>query len=88
MTIPIAIFIGIYMQFLRPGKIKEGTIIGVILTLLAVVAGPAVQASPVLAPLFTISHNGICIALSSTVSSQLPFRYGCSWLRVITSRRT
>ena len=63
MTIPIAIFIGIYMQFLRPGKIKEGTIIGVILTLLAVVAGPAVQASPVLAPLFTISHNGICIAL-------------------------
>ena len=43
MTIPIAIFIGLYMQFLRPGKIKEGTIIGVILTLLAVVAGPAVQ---------------------------------------------
>ena len=27
------------------------------------VDGPAVQASPVLAPLFTISHNGICIAL-------------------------
>jgi carbon starvation protein len=25
MTIPIAIFIGIYMQFLRPGRIKEGT---------------------------------------------------------------
>ena len=63
MTIPIAIFIGLYMQFLRPGKIKEGTIIGVVLTLLAVVAGPAVQASPTLAPLFTISHNGICIAL-------------------------
>ena len=32
-------------------------------TLLAVVLGPAVQASPTLAPLFTISHNGICIAL-------------------------
>lgn len=63
MTIPIAIFIGIYMQFLRPGKIKEGTIIGVVLTLLAVVAGPAVQASPTLAPMFTISATGISIAL-------------------------
>ena len=63
MTIPIAIFIGIYMQFLRPGRIKEGTIIGVALTLLAVVLGPAVQASPTLAPLFTISAKGISIAL-------------------------
>ena len=62
MTIPIAIFIGLYMQFLRPGHIKEGTIIGV-LTLLAVVLGPAVQASPTLAPLFTISAKGISIAL-------------------------
>ena len=63
MTIPIAIFVCIYMQFLRPGKIKEGTIIGVVLTLLAVVAGPAVQASPTLAPLFTINATGISIAL-------------------------
>ena len=63
MTIPIAIFVGIYMQFLRPGKIKEGTIIGVVLTLLAVVAGPAVQASPTLAPLFTINATGISVAL-------------------------
>ena len=63
MTIPIALFIGIYMQFLRPGKIKEGTVIGVVLTLLAVVAGPAVQASPTLAPIFTISRHGIDIAL-------------------------
>lgn len=63
MTIPIALFIGIYMQFLRPGKIKEGTIIGVVLTLLAVIVGPAVQASPTLAPIFTISRHGIDIAL-------------------------
>ena len=62
-TIPIAIFIGIYMQFLRPGKIKEGTIIGVVLTLLAVVVGPVVAASPTLAPIFTISSRGILYAL-------------------------
>ena len=46
MTIPIAVFIGIYMHYLRPGKIREGTVIGVVLTLLAVVLGPSVAASP------------------------------------------
>lgn len=63
MTIPIAIFVGVYMQFLRPGHIKEGTVIGVALTLLAVILGPSVSASPTLAPLFTINAKGISIAL-------------------------
>ena len=63
MTIPIAVFIGIYMHYLRPGKIREGTIIGVVLTLLAVVLGPSVAASPTLAPLFTISAHGIGVSL-------------------------
>lgn len=63
MTIPIAVFIGIYMQYLRPGKIREGTVIGVVLTLLAVVLGPSVAASPTLAPLFTISAHGIGVSL-------------------------
>jgi len=62
-TIPIALFVGIYMQFLRPGKIKEGTVIGVVLTLLAVFVGPMVADSPTLAPLFTISPTGIGVAL-------------------------
>lgn len=63
MTIPIAVFIGIYMHYLRPGKIREGTVIGVVLTLLAVVLGPSVAASPTLAPLFTISAHGIGVSL-------------------------
>ena len=44
-TIPIAIFIGIYMKFIRPDRILEGTVIGVLLVLLGVVLGPMVQAS-------------------------------------------
>lgn len=44
-TIPVAIFIGIYMKYLRPGKILEGTILGVLLVLLGVVLGPVVQNS-------------------------------------------
>ena len=42
-TIPVAIFVGIYMKFLRPGKIVEATIIGMSLILLGVAAGPYVR---------------------------------------------
>ena len=44
-TIPIAIFIGIYLQWLRPGKIQEATIIGVALIFAAIIYGPNVAAS-------------------------------------------
>lgn len=42
-TIPIAIFVGIYLRYIRPGKIGEATIIGMVLILLAVIFGPQVQ---------------------------------------------
>jgi len=42
-TIPVAFFVGIYMKFIRPGKIVEGTIIGVSLIILGVAAGPCVR---------------------------------------------
>ena len=38
MTIPIAIFMGVYLRFLRPGRVSEVSVIGVALLLLAVVA--------------------------------------------------
>ncbi|MFC2367415.1 MAG: carbon starvation protein A, partial [Veillonella parvula] len=44
-TIPIAIFIGIYLKWLRPGKIQEATIIGVALIFAAIIYGPNVAAS-------------------------------------------
>ncbi len=44
-TIPIAIFIGLYLRYLRPGKIQEATVIGVTLVLLSVVVGPWVEHS-------------------------------------------
>ena len=44
-TIPIAIFIGLYMRYIRPNKIGEASLIGVTLVLLGVILGPAVQAS-------------------------------------------
>lgn len=39
MTIPIAIFMGIYMRFLRPGKIGEASIIGFVLLIAALWGG-------------------------------------------------
>src|SRR5512143_456594 len=38
-TIPIAIMIGLFMRHLRPGRVLEGTAIGVVLLLLAVFGG-------------------------------------------------
>ncbi|MBM7458332.1 carbon starvation CstA family protein [Rhodococcus coprophilus] len=39
MTIPIALFMGVYLRFLRPGKVAEVSLIGVALLLLAIIAG-------------------------------------------------
>ena len=39
MTIPIAVFMGVYLRFLRPGRVSEVSLIGVVLLLLAVVSG-------------------------------------------------
>src|SRR3569833_1289450 len=38
-TIPIAILIGLYMRHIRPGRVLEGTLIGIALQLLAVAGG-------------------------------------------------
>lgn len=62
MTIPIAIFIGIYMRYIRPGKLGEASVIGVALILLAVVLGPFIKNSA-LAPLFDYSDTILKLAL-------------------------
>ncbi|WP_016931745.1 carbon starvation CstA family protein [Rhodococcus sp. R1101] len=39
MTIPIALFMGVYLRYLRPGKVAEVSLIGVVLLLVAIIAG-------------------------------------------------
>ncbi|AKE40908.1 carbon starvation protein, predicted membrane protein [Corynebacterium kutscheri] len=39
MTIPIALFMGVYLRYLRPGKVGEVSIIGFILLMLAIISG-------------------------------------------------
>ncbi len=72
-SIPIALFMGLYMYKFRKGKIREGSIIGVILLIAAVIFGKYIPDSP-LAPYFNLSKNGITlsIALYGFVASVLP----------------
>ena len=55
MTIPIAIFMGLYLRFLRPGRVSEVSLIGVVLLLLAVVSGGWVAETAWGADWFTLS---------------------------------
>jgi carbon starvation protein CstA len=53
MTIPIALLMGVYLRWLRPGRIMEVSIIGLVLLLLSIWIGGTVAGSPAWAPLFT-----------------------------------
>lgn len=63
MTIPIALFVGLWMNKIRPGKIAEASIIGVVAVLASVFLGSLVPDS-FLGPIFTLSREGIIISLA------------------------
>ena len=63
MTIPIALFMGLYMRYIRPGKVGEASIIGVVLLLVAIGAGGWVAATPALAAIFTMTKVNLAFAI-------------------------
>src|SRR2546427_421028 len=62
MTIPIAILLGLYLRYFRPGRVLEASLIGVALVLFAVVAGQWVAEAPSWAHVFTLS--GVALAFT------------------------
>ncbi|MFJ3927127.1 carbon starvation CstA family protein [Streptomyces sp. NPDC090022] len=60
MTIPIALFMGVYLRVLRPGRVTEVSLIGVALLLLAIVAGGWVAESS-WAEFFTLKPTTLVI---------------------------
>ncbi|MFD3787936.1 carbon starvation CstA family protein [Streptomyces cyaneofuscatus] len=60
MTIPIALFMGVYLRILRPGKVSEVSLIGVALLLLAIVSGGWVAESS-WADFFTLEPGTLVI---------------------------
>jgi carbon starvation protein len=63
MTIPIALLLGVYLRFVRPGRVLEASLIGVALILFVVVAGEWVANSPSWAKVFTIGGIPLAAAL-------------------------
>jgi len=58
-TIPVALFMGVYLRFIRPGRIGEVSVIGFVLLMAAVIGGQWVHESPALAPLFTYDGKAL-----------------------------
>jgi carbon starvation protein len=62
-TIPIAVFMGLYTRYLRPGRVGEVSVIGVVLLVLAIIGGGHIAADPFWGPAFTLSGTTLAIAM-------------------------
>jgi len=62
-TIPIALAMGIYMRVVRPGRVGEASVFGVVLLIASIIFGRNVAADPVWGPLFTLTGTQLAWAL-------------------------
>jgi carbon starvation protein len=72
-TIPLALFMGLYMYRFRKGKIAEASIIGIVGLLFAVWLGGKIAESPA-AEAFTLSRNSLIVIMAAYgfIASVLP----------------
>lgn len=72
-TVPLALFMGLYMYRFRKGKVREATVIGVIGLFIAVILGGRIAESS-LAPSFTFSETTITYMMAAYgfIASVLP----------------
>ena len=73
-TIPIALIMGVYCRFIRPGRIAEMSLIGAVLLLAALVYGRTVAETPALAGWFTLTGPQLALVVIGYgfVASVLP----------------
>ncbi|MBT3067480.1 carbon starvation protein A [Rhodoferax sp. U11-2br] len=73
-TLPIAMIMGVYMHYIRPGDIKGMSIIGVVLLLISLWVGPYVAADPALAKMFTFTKKELSVIIPAYgfIASVLP----------------
>ena len=73
-TIPIAIFMGVYMRFIRPGRIAEISVIGFVLMMAAIIFGEDIAHHEYWGPFFTMTGPQLTLALViyGFVASVLP----------------
>jgi carbon starvation protein len=63
MTIPIALLMGVYLRFIRPGKVTEVSIIGFVLLLAAIIGGGYVAETDWGIALFTIDKVALAVGI-------------------------
>ncbi len=73
-TVPIALLMGIYMRFIRPGRVGEVSVIGVVLLLAAIWFGGVIAHDPYWGPALTFKDTTITYTLIgyAFISSLLP----------------
>lgn len=73
-TVPLAMLMGAYTRWIRPGRIGEVSLLGLVGLLAAIVYGQAVSLSPVWGPAFTFTPVQLCriLILYGAVASVLP----------------
>ena len=74
LTIPIAMLLGIYLRWIRPGKVLEASALGLVMLVLSVYAGQWVAARPALAAIFTLEGTTLAwwIMVYGFAASVLP----------------
>ncbi len=74
MTMPFAILMGLYLRFIRIGRVMEMTILGFVFLGLALWAGYAVNDHRTLAPIFTLTKEklALCLIVYGFAASVLP----------------
>ena len=63
LTIPIALLMGLYLRYLRPGRVLEASVMGFLFVVLAIFAGQWVSHSASLSAVFTLSGSALAIMI-------------------------
>ena len=73
-TMPIAVFMGLYLRYLRPGQVREISVIGFVLVVLSIFGWQWVAESATWAPWFTLSGMALAwaVILYGFCASALP----------------
>ena len=73
-TVPLAMAMGAYARWIRPGKVGEVSLIGFVGLILAIIYGQQIAASPVWGPIFTFTPVQLCWLLIGygAIASVLP----------------
>ncbi|MFZ5844832.1 MAG: carbon starvation CstA family protein [Pseudomonadota bacterium] len=74
LTVPIALFMGVYLRYLRPGRVGEVSAIGIVLLILSIYAGQWIANTPALAQWFDLQGTTLAwgLIIYGFVASVLP----------------